>query len=83
MPRWPRVWTRSSSGPGITNGEAEIKALGLDLFGGCYNPRLMRGGSSLSTHSWATAINWDPEASQLKWGRERNYDWMHVQATLV
>lgn len=52
-------------------GETEISSLGLDLFGGCYNPRLKRGGSSLSTHSWAIAIDWDPAANQLKWGRDR------------
>src|SRR3990167_1454948 len=46
-------------------------SLGLDLFGGCLNVRKMRGGSSFSMHSWAIAIDFDPERNQLKWGRDR------------
>jgi len=92
-----------------TYGGADIKVLNLDLYGGCYMARAKRGGSSLSTHSWAIALDWDPDHNQLKWGRdrarlarpeyadwwkiwedegwlslglERNYDWMHVQATM-
>lgn len=88
-------------------GYEKIKELGLDLWGGCYNNRKMRGGSSLSTHAFACAIDGDPEHNQLHWrsdraslatpersyfldaweaqgwislGRERNMDWMHVQA---
>ncbi len=52
-------------------GEAEIERLGLDLFGGDYNARLKRGGSSMSTHSWGIAIDFDPGNNRLKWGRER------------
>lgn len=88
-------------------GQTKIQALGLDLFGGCYNNRLMRGGSSLSTHAFACALDINPEQNQLRWGsdkakmahsdckafldafetqgwislgRERNFDWMHIQA---
>jgi hypothetical protein len=88
-------------------GEDAIRALGLDLFGGCLNVRAMRGGKALSMHSWGIAIDVDPEHNPLRWGRdkarmagpdyapfldiwesegwislgrERNYDWMHVQA---
>ena len=88
-------------------GIEEIKRLGLDLYGGCYNARVMRGGSKLSTHSWAMALDYNPGENKLKWGRakarfaraeydkwwefweeegwvslgrEKNYDWMHIQA---
>lgn len=54
-----------------TYGEKDIKALHLDFYGGCYAPRNMRGGSSLSTHSWGIALDWDPDANQLRWGRDR------------
>lgn len=84
-----------------------LRRNGLDLFGGCYNNRKMRGGSSLSTHAYAAAFDINPAANRLRWGRdraamakkqcapfldafeaegwvslgrERNYDWMHVQA---
>jgi hypothetical protein len=52
-------------------GEAEIKKLRLDQFGGSYNCRQMRGSSRMSTHAWAIAIDWDPDNNQLTWGRDR------------
>ena len=88
----------------------EISEYGLDLYGGSYNCRKKRGGSSMSTHSWGMAIDWDPQRNRLKWGanqaflarpelepfwdiwekegwqslgREKNYDWMHVQAAII
>lgn len=88
-------------------GADRLRALGLDLFGGCLNIRKMRGGRSLSMHSWGIAIDFDPAHNALRWGRdrarmagpdhaafldiwesegwislgrERNYDWMHIQA---
>lgn len=87
-----------------------IKELRLDLFGGSYNKRKMRGGSRWSTHAWAAAIDFDPEHNAFRWnhrrasldaqeyeffwqaweeegwvslGRERDFDWMHVQACLL
>ena len=45
--------------------------LGIDLFGGCYNNRNMRGGSQLSTHAFAAAIDFSPEENQLRWGADR------------
>lgn len=42
-----------------------IKALGIDLFGGCYNFRKMRGGNDWSRHSWAIAIDLDPARNGL------------------
>lgn len=51
-------------------GEDEYRRLGLDLFGGCYNLRKMRGGSAWSMHSWGIAVDLDPARNQLKWGRD-------------
>jgi len=88
-------------------GDAEIRRLRLNLYGGSYNVRRKRGGTSWSTHAWGIAIDWDPDNNKLNWGRhqaslakpeydtwwgiwedegwvslgrERNFDWMHVQA---
>lgn len=89
-------------------GEVKIRNFGLDQFGGCLNPRLMRGSKTQwSMHSWGIAVDWHPSRNQWKWGRDRalfaqpeyipfwqiweslgwvslgrekNYDWMHVQA---
>lgn len=47
-------------------GLPEIQRLGIDLYGGCYNFRKMRGGTSWSRHSWAIAIDLDPERNPLK-----------------
>jgi hypothetical protein len=47
-------------------GLAKIQELGIDLFGGCFNFRQMRGGSDYSRHSWGIAIDLDPERNQLK-----------------
>lgn len=87
-------------------GAERIHKLGLDDFGGCYNYRASRGGSSLSMHAWGVALDWMPGENGMNlgapkavlsrpeyrawweiWekhgavslGRERNYDWMHVQ----
>jgi hypothetical protein len=47
-------------------GYDEIVRLGIDLFGGCFNYRRMRGGSSWSLHSWGIAIDLDPARNKLK-----------------
>jgi len=47
-------------------GLVKIQELGIDLFGGCFNFRAMRGGSDYSRHSWGIAIDLDPEGNQLK-----------------
>jgi hypothetical protein len=87
-----------------------VRELKLDLFGGCYNERPIRGGTRWSMHSWAIAIDFDPARNKLEWGRDkatfakpdydkwwelweaegwvslgrdRNYDWMHVQAAKI
>ena len=47
-------------------GLKEIERLGIDLFGGCFNYRKMRGGTSWSKHAWAIAIDLDPARNKLK-----------------
>ena len=44
----------------------EIERLGIDLFGGCFNYRKMRGGTSWSKHAWGIAIDLDPARNLLK-----------------
>jgi hypothetical protein len=47
-------------------GLEKIQELGIDLFGGCFNFRKMRGGSDYSRHSWGVAIDLDPDRNMLK-----------------
>lgn len=47
-------------------GLAEIQRLGIDLFGGCFNFRRMRGGSEWSRHSWGIAIDLDSARNPLR-----------------
>ena len=47
-------------------GLQKIQELGIDLFGGCFAFRAMRGGSDYSRHSWGIAIDLDPERNKLK-----------------
>jgi hypothetical protein len=52
-------------------GQEGIKEIGVDIFGGSLNVRRMRGGSRYSMHSWAIAIDFDPERNQLRWNRPK------------
>lgn len=52
-------------------GHEQIKTLRLDVFGGGYNMRNKRGGSTFSTHAWGIAFDFDPARNQLKWTRDR------------
>lgn len=56
-----------------TYGLDEIHKLGIDLFGGSFvsPPRKMRGGSEWSTHCYGISFDYNPEANQLKWGRDK------------
>lgn len=47
-------------------GLAKIQELGIDLYGGCFNYRKMRGGSSWFKHAWGIAIDLDPARNTLK-----------------
>jgi hypothetical protein len=52
-------------------GEAEYRRLRLDLYGGCFNNRNMRGGDQKSTHAYGAAVDLDPDRNQLRWGNDR------------
>jgi len=52
-------------------GETQLKQLRLDRYGGCYDHRTMRGGTSLSMHAWGIALDFDPSRNALEWGRDR------------
>lgn len=52
-------------------GEEQFRKLRLDQFGGCYNFRVMRGGSNLSTHAWGIAVDVDPTNNQLRWNKSQ------------
>lgn len=47
-------------------GYERIVDLGIDLYGGCFNFRKMRGGSSYSKHAWGLAVDLDPDRNRLK-----------------
>ena len=47
-------------------GYAKIVELGIDLYGGCFNYRAMRGGTEWSRHAFGIALDLDPERNQLK-----------------
>lgn len=50
----------------------ELQRLGIDLYGGCFVVRLMRGSKTkMSHHSWGIAIDLDPERNQLKWKKDK------------
>lgn len=46
-------------------GLQKIQELGIDLYGGCFNYRKMRGGTSWSKHAWGIAIDLDPARNTL------------------
>ena len=46
-------------------GYSELVEAGLDITGGCYNRRKIRGGNSWSSHSWATAFDINPTKNRM------------------
>lgn len=50
----------------IIYGLEQIQKLEIDLFGGCYNYRKMRGGTSWSRHAWGIAIDLSPQKNGLR-----------------
>ena len=53
------IWQRAG------RDQNKINEWGVNLFGGSFNYRLMRGGSALSMHSWGCAIDLDPARNGL------------------
>lgn len=47
-------------------GVTGIEKNNLDVYGGAYNFRRMRGGRAYSTHSWGAAIDMDPGNNRLR-----------------
>lgn len=47
-------------------GFEELQRLEIDLYGGCYNFRKMRGGNRWSRHAWAIALDLSPAKNGLK-----------------
>lgn len=61
-------------------GLTAIQTCGLDITGGCYNRRKIRGGTKWSSHSWGTAIDINPvqnamgkRATQTLFGTDSRY----------
>jgi hypothetical protein len=52
-------------------GDERIIELRLDLFGGCYNKRKKKGGTTWSMHAWGVAVDYDPENNRFRWGWEQ------------
>ena len=66
-------------------GEARIKELQLDDFGGCFNNRPMRNGTQLSMHAFACAWDWDADRNPLRatsataqFARAEYKDWIDI-----
>jgi hypothetical protein len=47
-------------------GLQKIQELGIDLYGGCFNYRKMRGGTDCSRNAWGVAFDLDPDRNLLK-----------------
>jgi hypothetical protein len=52
-------------------GEEGIRELRLDRWGGTYNKRKKRGGTTWSMHAWGIALDYDPDRNKLHWGRDQ------------
>lgn len=69
-----QVWINSGKDPSV------IKSWGMDNYAGAYNYRLMRGGSSLSMHSYGCAVDFDaPRNGQY----DRTPNFAHLRKEVV
>jgi hypothetical protein len=48
-------------------GQRDIEMLGLNLYGGSYSDRAVRGGTKKSMHAWGIAFDFDPANNRLRW----------------
>ena len=52
-------------------GSVEVVKLGLNVFGGCFNDRVIRGTDEAdeiwSMHAWSIAVDLDPANNKLRW----------------
>jgi hypothetical protein len=75
------LWAHERTAPSVTRilhrihhhyGEAQLRALRLDIFSGDYAPRLMRGSRTRwSMHAWGIAYDFDDTRNRLHWGADR------------
>jgi hypothetical protein len=56
-----RVLNNIWNDPSVARDQAKIEALHYDRYSGSFNYRNKRGGSTLSCHAYAAAIDWDSE----------------------
>jgi hypothetical protein len=52
-------------------GAEEIRILRLDVWGGCFNIRPIRGGTEPSMHIWGIAMDYDPNRNKLRWNSDK------------
>jgi len=57
-----QIWTNTLAHYGLVR----IQKLRLNIFGGCFNVRPMRGSTRLSTHAWGIAWDVDPINNMLR-----------------
>ncbi len=75
-----RIWQKVKE----VYGERDIKRLGLNQFGGCFNNRKMRQGqATFARTEYDEWWNIGEEEGWVSLGRTIYFDWMHVQAARI